>query len=85
MDRAPVAVCLHCEAAPQEHYLRLCRQCAAVRGIRIVYKKSRRWTPAWDAHIQRLVQRAKARLPLFPTEAERLQEKCHEKAETRSA
>ena len=63
-----------------EHYLRLCNQCGAVRGVRILYKKSRRWTPAWDVHIQRLVRRAKAKLPLFPTNAEKLLEKCHEEA-----
>jgi hypothetical protein len=68
MNEAPFAPCLHCEAAPQEHYLRLCLRCARVKGIRLLYKKTSRWTPAWDEHLQRLVERARARLPLFPEE-----------------
>ena len=57
--------CLHCEQAPQETYLRLCRRCASVRGLRRVYKRTARWTPERDARIQALVERAKRQLPLF--------------------
>lgn len=57
--------CLHCEQAPQETYLRLCRRCASVRGLRRIYKKTASWTPERDARIQALVERAKRQLPLF--------------------
>jgi hypothetical protein len=71
--------CLHCELAPQEHYLRLCRKCADKKGIRRLYKKTCRWTPAWDEHLQRLVGRARAKLPLFPQEPDK--ENSHEEIE----
>ena len=59
------APCLHCEQAPQETYLRLCRRCASVRGLRRVYKRTANWTPEREARIQALVERAKRQLPLF--------------------
>ena len=75
MSKAKIPVCLHCESAPQEHHLRLCRRCAGKKRICLLYKKSRRWTWAWDAHVQRLVERASAGLPLFPS----IKENEHEK------
>lgn len=85
MNATSSVPCLHCEAAPQEHYLRLCLKCARVNGIRLLYKKTSRWTPAWDEHLQRLVERARARLPLFSDEPAK--ENRHEKetAKARSA
>ncbi len=64
------AVCLHCEQRPRSvdaryRHLRLCDACAAVRGLRIVYRRRRGWTRERDRRIQALVERAKARLPLF--------------------
>ncbi len=60
------SVCLHCEAAPRENYLRLCNRCAARKRIRRLYEKTRSWTPERDARIQALADRAKLGLPLFP-------------------
>jgi hypothetical protein len=44
--------------------LRLCDRCGAFRGLRRVYRLPHGWTPAWDAHLQRLVERAKLGLPV---------------------
>ena len=79
MNPPPLALCLHCELAPQEHYLRLCQKCASVKGIRLLYKKTSRWTPERDEHLQRLVERAKAKLPLFSEE--NAKENRHEEIE----
>ena len=58
-------VCLHCEEAAQETYLRLCHRCAGVDGLRLLYKKTARWTAQRDARIQAYVERAKRQMPLF--------------------
>jgi hypothetical protein len=58
--------CLHCEARPQETLYRLCKKCASRRTIRWLYQYSKHWTPEWDRHLQKLVERAKLKLPLFP-------------------
>jgi hypothetical protein len=63
-------LCLHCEERPRStdprhRTLRLCDLCAAVRGLRIVYRRRRGWTRERDRRIQALVERAKAGLPLF--------------------
>lgn len=63
-------VCLHCEKRPrtdQPRYrsLRLCDRCAAVEGLRAVYRRRKGWTRERDRRIQALVERAKAGLPLF--------------------
>jgi hypothetical protein len=62
-------LCLHCERAPysadpQVRALRLCERCGAQRGLRRIYRRRRGWTPAWDAHLQRLVERARLGLPV---------------------
>jgi hypothetical protein len=59
-------LCLHCEARPQETLYRLCKRCASRRTIKMLYQYTKRLTPAWDRHLQELVERAKRRLPLFP-------------------
>jgi len=64
-------LCLHCEQAPQENYLRLCQRCARQLGIRRLYRKKAGWTPERDARVQELVERAKRQIPLFGSEAER--------------
>jgi hypothetical protein len=79
MNPTPFVPCLHCERAPQEHYLRLCQKCAGKQGIRRLYKKTKTWTPGWDAHLQCLVARANANLPLFDDELAK--ENRHEKIE----
>jgi hypothetical protein len=61
-------LCLHCEQAPQENYLRLCNACAAQRGIRRLYRKYADWTPERDARIQAMVEKAKRQEPLFDDE-----------------
>jgi hypothetical protein len=63
-------MCLHWErrprsAEPRHRSLRLCLVCASQKGIRSVYRKRPGWTRERDRHIQALVERAKARLPLF--------------------
>jgi hypothetical protein len=58
-------LCLHCELAPRENYLRLCGRCAAVRGIRRLYKRKASWTPEREARIQAFVEKAKRQEPLF--------------------
>lgn len=62
-------LCLHCENAPQSLRLqargvRLCERCGAQRCLRHLYRRPFGWTPAWDAHLQRLVERAKLGLPV---------------------
>jgi len=63
-------VCLHCEKRPRSieprcRHLRLCDRCAAVEGLRAVYRRRKGWTRERDRRIQALVERAKAGLPLF--------------------
>jgi hypothetical protein len=59
------ATCLHCEKRPAATGLGLCPRCHAVNGIRVLYLKRRGWTPEWEAHLRRLTERARQRLPLF--------------------
>jgi hypothetical protein len=66
----PESLCLHCEQRPHStdpryKHLRLCDTCAAVNGLRIVYRRRKGWTRERDRRIQALVERAKAGLPLF--------------------
>lgn len=63
-------LCLHCERAPRQSFLRLCDACVAVRGIRKLYQKKRTWTAARDARVQELVEKAKRREPLFEESAQ---------------
>ena len=79
MNEPSSGMCLHCELAPQQHYLRLCTQCAARKSIRRLYRRNYRWNADWDAHLQRLVERARVKLPLFPSHDELAKERCHEK------
>jgi hypothetical protein len=57
--------CLHCEKRPRAGGLSLCARCHARTAIRILYTRRGNWTPQWDAHLCRLAERAKRRLPLF--------------------
>ena len=73
MSAQPPLLCLHCERAersqrPGVRHLRLCEACAAGRGLRRVYKRRPGWTPEWDAHLQRLVERARQGLPVCITD-----------------
>jgi hypothetical protein len=77
-------LCLHCERAPRENYLRLCGRCAAVRGIRRLYRRAANWTPEREARVQALVERAKRQEPLFD-EPIQIKENAHEEAPTVSA
>ena len=60
------AACLHRELRPRTTNDRLCYICASKVRVRHFYKQFRRLNPGWDEHLQRLVQRAKQKLPLFP-------------------
>ena len=60
------AVCLHCERRPPAGALGLCAVCHGRPCIRVLYAVRRHgWTPAWEAHLRRLAERAKRGLPLF--------------------
>jgi hypothetical protein len=63
-------LCIHCErlprsTEPRHKNLRLCAVCAANRGWRNIYRKRPGWTREHDRRIQEMVERAKAKLPLF--------------------
>jgi hypothetical protein len=58
-------LCLHCEQRPPINAFGLCAACHAVTGIRRLYVHRRGWTPEWEAHLRRLTERARLRLPLF--------------------
>ncbi len=62
------SVCLHCELRPAASRLGLCSGCHAIKGIRVLYLRRRGWTPAWEAHLRCLAERARLRLPLFPSQ-----------------
>ncbi len=63
----PSPACVHCGGPGPEAPLWLCPPCAAVPWVRRVYTaRSRRWTPAWEAHLRELARRAALQLPLFP-------------------
>ena len=62
-------LCLHCERRPRSSNPRyrqvpLCGTCAAVMSLRRTYRRRRGWKKR-EERIQALVERAKARLPLF--------------------
>ena len=60
------SVCLHCERRPSAGLLGLCAVCHARPCIRVLYAVRRRdWTPEWEAHLRRMAERAKKKLPLF--------------------
>jgi hypothetical protein len=59
-------LCIHCEQRPAETLLDLCPVCHVNNNIRVLYVRRRGWTPQWEAHLRRLAERAKQRLPLFP-------------------
>jgi hypothetical protein len=59
------ALCLHCERRPSTSSLGLCSHCHARDTIRPLYVRRAGWTPRWEAHLRRLTQRARRRLPLF--------------------
>lgn len=62
-------VCLHCERRPGADALGLCAVCVARPCIRVLYTVRRHgWTPAWEAHLRRLTERASKKLPLFADE-----------------
>jgi hypothetical protein len=65
MVAARPPLCLHCEQRPPANGLGLCPVCAAVKGVRVLYKRRRGWSPQWEAHLLRLTDRARRRLPLF--------------------
>ena len=73
MDMAD-PVCLHCERRPAAAPLGLCAACRARGCTRMLYEVRRRgWTPEWEAHLRRLTERAKKKLPLFGDDADRVQ------------
>lgn len=67
-------LCRHCEKKPKATYLGLCETCSSTKGIPLLYRKKPGWTQEEEDNIQRLVERAKLKLPLFPTAEERINE-----------
>ena len=67
MSTADSNPCSHCEQLPKVGSSPLCARCRSMAGIRRLYLRRRGWTPAWDAHLQALSQRAKFSQPLFPS------------------
>ena len=64
---AAASLCQHCERAPVgANALGLCDKCDGVRGIRRLYRPRDHCPPWWEAHLRRLADRARRRLPLFP-------------------
>jgi hypothetical protein len=61
----PDPLCLHCDRRIADARRGLCTRCFAVKGIRVLYKRRRGWTPQWEDHLRRLTERAKRQLPLF--------------------
>lgn len=59
-------VCHHCEQRPAVTVWGLCERCDRIKGIRLLYLHHRNRTPADEEILERLRQRANARLPLFP-------------------
>jgi hypothetical protein len=59
-------VCRHCEQCQAVTIWGLCQRCDRIKKIRVLYLHNRNRTPADEAHLDRLRQRAKAGLPLFP-------------------
>jgi hypothetical protein len=62
--------CLHCERRQRSTPTGLCARCHARKPIRILYTRRRNWTRQWEAHLLRLTERARKRLPLFDHEIE---------------
>jgi hypothetical protein len=62
--------CRHCERRPAVSAWGLCERCDRTRGVRLLYLYHRGRTPADEAILDRLRQRANAGLPLFPRSAD---------------
>ncbi len=60
------ALCLHCEQQPPASGYGLCAGCRKRPAISVLYRRRAGWSPAWEAHLRRLTERARLRLPLFP-------------------
>ena len=50
------AICLHCEKEPSINSLGLCQKCYSMNRIRILYKRTRAWTPEWEQHLRCLTR-----------------------------
>ncbi len=86
MNPPTCQLCLHCEQRPRSieprfKSLRLCDRCAAIKGLRIVYRRRKGWTRERDRRIQALVERARAGLPLFENQPESCTAESAESAE----
>ena len=49
-------VCLHCESAPTAGGNGLCAACAGNFSIRVLYRRGRKFDPAWEQHLRRLTR-----------------------------
>jgi hypothetical protein len=59
-------ICRHCEQRAAVTVWGLCPRCDRIAGVRRLYFPEVAPTPADEAILDRLRQRANARLPLFP-------------------
>ena len=59
---AECALCLHCEAGPTVHRWGLCSVCSDCYHIKVLYRRSHRWTPEWEQHLRRLTAEVQSAL-----------------------
>lgn len=64
--------CYHCLTPGSDekpiNALGLCPKCASYRRIRILYRPRPGDAPGWAEHLELLAERARQRLPLFPSQ-----------------
>ncbi len=58
-------LCRHCERGPAESPLGLCSRCQETKGIRRLYRTTRRFRgEEWERHLRVLARRVRRRLPV---------------------
>lgn len=49
-------VCLHCECAPAASGHGLCAVCVQNFSVRVLYRRGRKFDPAWEQHLRALTR-----------------------------